>query len=165
LHEATATREGNTVKIRIAAVSAGVGEQVAQGYPAVWALGDGAAGTVRSSRSHPDEVLAQELDRTARTWATLERLGVGEGTELALDFFYETAGPEADRELAEHLRSEPGYEVVIEPDGVSGRTQPMSLSAAVLDEWVATMLRSSREHGGCAFSGWTATVSRQPTQA
>ena len=153
------------MKIRIAAVSAGVGEQVARGYPAGWALAHGAAATADSPRSLPDEVLALELARNARTWAALERLGVGDGTELALDFFYETAGPEADRELAAYLRREPGYEVVIEPDGVSGRTKPMSLSLASLDEWVVTMLRSSREHGGCAFSGWTATVSRLPTKA
>ena len=87
-------------------------------------------------------MLALELAQNARTWATLQRLGVGDGTELALDFFYET-----------------------EPDGVSGRTPPMPLSTAVRDEWVVTMLRSSREHGGCAFSGWTATVSRLPTKA
>ena len=105
-----------------------------------------------------DDVLALEIAQNARTWATLGRLGVVEGTELALDFFYETGGPEADQELAAFLRSEAGYEVAVEPDGVTGRTRSMPVSAAALDAWVATMLRWSWEHGGCAFAGWTATV-------
>jgi hypothetical protein len=109
-----------------------------------------------------DDVLALEIAQNARTWATLGRLGVVEGTELALDFFYETGGPEADQELAAFLRSEAGYEVAVEPEGVTGRTPSMPVSAATLDAWVATMLRWSWEHGGCAFAGWTATVRSTP---
>ena len=43
-----------------------------------------------------------------------ERLGVCEGTELALDFSFASAGPDADRELAGYLRRL-GYRAEIEP--------------------------------------------------
>jgi len=42
----------------------------------------------------------------------------------------------------------------VEPDGVSGRTLPMTVSPRLLDEWVMSML------GLGAFRGWTATVAR-----
>ena len=51
---------------------------------------------------HPDEVIAREIAQNAQTWDALARLGVREGTELALEFVYETAGPAADRVLAEY---------------------------------------------------------------
>ncbi len=113
---------------------------------------------------HPEELIGREIAQNAKTWAALMRLGVRNGTRLPLHFFYETGGPEADEELAEFLRHDAGYEVTIEPDGVSGRTPPMPLSSAALDAWVWTMLCASHMHGGAAFAGWTATVgSRNPT--
>ena len=115
-------------------------------------------GTVRVACPYPEDALAGELAQNARTWAILRRLGVEEGTELPLDFFFETAGPEGDAELAAHLREVAGYDVVLEPGGVKGRTEPMGLSPAALDEWVLAMLQTGCDHGACAFAGWTATV-------
>jgi hypothetical protein len=109
---------------------------------------------------HPEDLLERELAQNAKTWAALQRLGVGEGSEIPLDFFFQTAGPDADRKLAEYLRSLTDYQVVVEPDGVSGRTRPMPLSAIALDEWVRSMLYTGCEHGRCQFAGWTATLSR-----
>jgi hypothetical protein len=110
--------------------------------------------------AHPDEVVARECARNRLTWAALARLGVAEGTELALDFFFQTAGADADRELAAFLDAEAGYAVVIEKDGVTGRTSPMPIGPTALDQWVESMLHAGYEHGRCAFSGWTATVVR-----
>jgi len=107
---------------------------------------------------HPGEVIAREIAQNKQTWDALARLGVREGTELALEFVYETAGLAADRVLAEFLGGE-GYEVEIEPGGVSGQTMPMPVSPAALDDWVARMVLAGHEHGGCAFDGWTATLS------
>jgi nucleotide-binding universal stress UspA family protein len=107
---------------------------------------------------HPDEVIAREIAQNAQTWDALASLGVCEGTELVLEFVYETAGPAADRVLAEFLGGE-GYEVEIEPVGVSGHTRPTPVSQAALDEWVTRMVLAGHEHGGCAFDGWTATLS------
>lgn len=108
---------------------------------------------------HPDEVIAREIAQNAHTWEALQRLGVREGDELELEFLYETGGPDADRELAEYLRRKTGYAVSVEPGGVGGLTGPMAVSPAIIDAWVTRMVLAGYENGGCAFDGWTATVS------
>jgi len=113
----------------------------------------------RSPGWEPDEVIARELVQNAQTWEALLRLNVLEGSELVLEFVYETAGEAADRDLAEFLRSETDYEVQVESVGVTGQTKPIPVSLSVLDEWVRTMVLAGHVHGGCAFGGWTATVS------
>jgi hypothetical protein len=95
----------------------------------------------------------------------MQRLGIEEGAEVALDFFYETAGPESDAQLATYLRDEAGYAVMLEPGGIKGRTTPMPVSLALLDDWVLSMLQAGCDHGACAFAGWTATVSRETTRS
>lgn len=109
---------------------------------------------------HPEALVGREAARNANTWAALQRLGVQEESEIALDFFFQTAGPDADHELAEFLRSATGYQAAVEPDGVSGRTPPIPLSPIALDEWARAMLYAGFEHGHCLFAGWTATISR-----
>jgi nucleotide-binding universal stress UspA family protein len=112
-----------------------------------------------AGRWDPDEVIAREVAQNTQTWEALGRLGVREGTELTLEFVYETGGAAADRELAAFLRSQAGCEVEVESAGVSGKTGPMAVSPEALDEWVARMVFAGHEHGGCVFDGWTATVS------
>jgi hypothetical protein len=109
---------------------------------------------------HPEELVVREFAQNANTWAALQRLGVCEGSKIALDFFFQTAGPDADCELAEFLMSVTGYQVVVEPDGVSGRTPPIAVSPIALDDWARAMLYAGFEHGRCLFAGWTATISR-----
>ena len=125
----------------------------------------GLLGSARTERRvdacpYPDEVIGREYARNKVTWASLARLGIVEGTELALDFFYETAGADADRELAAFLNGKAGYEVVIETDGVTGRTPLMPIGPTALDKWVESMLHAGYEHGRCAFSGWSTTIVR-----
>ena len=115
--------------------------------------------TTRSGVGHPDEAIGREVAQNRRTWAALERLGVREGAELPLHFFFETAGTDADCELAEFLRDECGYTVMLESDGLAGTTPPMTLGPAAIDDWVRELLYAGYQHGGCAFAGWTATVS------
>jgi hypothetical protein len=100
------------------------------------------------------DVLVTHRIQNARTWEVLERLGVREGTELALDFSFASAGPDADRELAGYLR-QLGYKAEIEPGEVRGRTHPMLVGLDALDSWVASMIAVSY-----TFEGWTATVRR-----
>ena len=90
----------------------------------------------------------------------LRRLGIEESEALPLSFVYETGGPEADGELAAYLATRPGYEVTIEPEGVSGRTSPVELSSEALELWVRGMLLAGRCCGDCSFGGWTVTISR-----
>lgn len=111
-----------------------------------------------------DELIALEIAENARSWKALARLGVREGAELPLEFVYESGGPAADRVLAEFLRTDRRYEVEIAPEGITGWTLPMPLSPSALDEWVTQMVLAGREHGGCAFDGWTATISRRGVQ-
>lgn len=113
---------------------------------------------VAYSRRHPDEVISAEIAQNAKSWAALSRLGVRDGDELPLVFYFETAGSRADRELARFLRREAGYKIVIEPDGLTGWTPPIALGRAALDDWVRKLLYASYAHGGCVFAGWTATV-------
>jgi hypothetical protein len=108
---------------------------------------------------HPDEAIGAEAAQNRRTWAALERLGVREGAELPLQFYFETAGEDADRELAGFLRNECGYNVDAELEGLAGTTPPIPVGPAALDEWVRGMLYAGYQHGGCAFAGWTAIVS------
>jgi nucleotide-binding universal stress UspA family protein len=71
---------------------------------------------------------------------------------------WDPVGPDADRVLADFLRREHGYVVGVEPGGVTGQTSPIPISPDRLDVWVETMVLAGREHGGCAFGGWTATL-------
>ena len=114
---------------------------------------------VRARAWHPDEVIARETAKSARTWEALLRLGVVEGVELALEFGYESGGPAADRVLAEFLRRETGYKVEVDPEGITGWTPPIPVSPSSLDEWVTKMVLAGHDHGGSIFDGWTATLS------
>jgi hypothetical protein len=108
----------------------------------------------------PDEIVARELRRNEETLAVLRRLGVGESEMLPLSFVFETAGAEADHELAAFLAGDAGYEVSVDSEGVSGRTKPMEMSSGQLELWVRAMIRAGSWCGGCAFGGWTVVVSR-----
>ena len=105
-------------------------------------------------RAHEDEALDEHRAQNERTWDVLRRLGVENGTELALWFRFESVGADGDRALAEHLGVR-GHRVLIEPAGVRGWTAPMPVDLETLDEWVAAMLRLGR-----TFSGWTAAIPR-----
>jgi len=121
---------------------------------------------VRGKRSsvgwQVDDVIAREYERNAETWRALCRLGVDEGSELALEFVYESGGAESDAELAAHLRQTTDYTVDLDDSGVSGETRPMALGRELLDNWVREMICAGHDHGGCAFGGWTATVEQDP---
>jgi len=112
----------------------------------------------------PDQVLARQDAENAETWEMLQRLGIREGSELPLEFVYESGGPAADRVLAEFLRNESGYKAEVDADGITGWTPPIALSPAALDGWTETMVRAGHEHGGCVFSGWTAALAAGPSR-
>lgn len=105
------------------------------------------------------EIVARELRRNDETLAVLRQLGVAESEMLTLSFVFETGGAEPDRELAAFL-NEAGYDVVVEPEGVSGRTKPMEMSSVALEHWVRAMLRTGYSCGGCVFGGWTVAIRR-----
>ena len=102
---------------------------------------------------HPEELVVREFAQNAITWAALQYLGVREGSEITLDFFFETAGPHADHELAEFLTTISGYQAAAESDGVSGRTQPITVSPNALGDWARARLYTCFEHGRCLFAG------------
>jgi hypothetical protein len=100
--------------------------------------------------------------RNAAIWAALTQAGVTEATELRLDFFYDSAGEASDAELAAFLGSETDYEVVrtSKQYGVTGSTQPTTVTPQILDDWVRWMVLAGYEHGACKFDGWGAPVPR-----
>jgi hypothetical protein len=83
---------------------------------------------------------------------------VTESTELRLGFFYEAPSDGAAEELAAFLRAETDYDVSVDGVSVSGTTQPTSVSARVLDDWVEWMVLAGAEHGRCEFDGWGAAI-------
>ena len=119
---------------------------------------DPAHRAARARAWQPDELIERERAKSARTWEVLQRLGLDAGTEIALEFGYESGGPAADRVLAEFLRRETGYRVEVESDGITGWTAPILVSPSSVDEWVAKMVVAGHDHGGCRFNGWTATL-------
>jgi hypothetical protein len=131
------------VKIQTAGVSTGV---IEMSLPV--ATRQAAAVSPRS------DALAAHRTQNERTWHILERLGVREGSELALDFSFASRGSDADRELVAYLRLL-GYRAEIEPGEVRGRTGPMTVGPDALDSWVASMLAASS-----TFNGWTAAIRR-----
>jgi hypothetical protein len=105
-----------------------------------------------------DEVLALQLSMTSDTWEALQRHGVTAQTELRLDFFYEAPGATEAADLASFLHAETDYDVESDAQSVTGTTQPTTVSAEILDQWVRWMVLAGAEHGRCAFDGWGAQV-------
>src|SRR5689334_15035007 len=94
-----------------------------------------------------DDAIAHQIKMNARTWATLQSYGVGETTEITLDFFYDAPSEHSAWELAAFLRQETDYEVRVTKDGVKGSTQPTLVSLEILNQWVSWMISAGAEHG------------------
>jgi hypothetical protein len=114
----------------------------------------------RSKDWQPQDLISAMLARNAQLWIALTEAGVTEETELRLDFFYDSAGAAADAELAAFLTSETDYEVLqtSEQYGVTGSTQPTTVTQQKLDDWVTWMVLAGYEHGRCKFDGWGAPI-------
>jgi hypothetical protein len=108
----------------------------------------------------PAELVAAMVGRNAQLWVALTQAGVTEAMELRLDFFYDSAGEASDSELAAFLESETDYEVLrtSKQYGVTGSTQPTTVTRQKLDEWVEWMVLAGYEHGHCKFDGWGAPI-------
>ncbi|MGI8730943.1 MAG: ribonuclease E inhibitor RraB [Solirubrobacteraceae bacterium] len=112
-----------------------------------------------------ERLLSAHLEVNPKSWAALTARGVDEETLLQLDFEYTAPGENEVRSLLRHLRSATDYEFQggarDKKDGerqwmVIGTTTPMTLSPAVLDEWVTRMTEYGRDHGPAEFDGWGA---------
>lgn len=106
----------------------------------------------------PEDEIAANRTRNVHTWEALQKHGVTEATELRLDFSYEVPNASAAKQLAEFLRAETDYDVALNEEGVSGTTQPTTVSPPILDEWVEWMILAGYENGRCMFDGWGAEV-------
>jgi hypothetical protein len=101
-----------------------------------------------------------------QTWAALQEHGIGESSDLRLDFFYVAAGQVEAEALGEFLRDETDYHVDVhgikkgmlskKQWSVKGSTQPTTVSLDILNQWVTWMVAAGAEHGGCEFDGWGA---------
>ena len=109
---------------------------------------------------NPAELVAAMVGRNAQLWTALTQAGVTEAMELRLDFFYDSAGEAGDSELAAFLENETDYEVLrtSKQYGVTGSTQPTTVTQQKLDEWVEWMVLAGYEHGHCKFDGWGAPI-------
>jgi hypothetical protein len=116
--------------------------------------------------SHYEELLSRQLVMNQQTWATLQKHGVSEQSELRLDLSYNAPNPEAAELLRSFLCEETDYDVRVESNGtlwrkswrVEGSTQPTTVSQQILDEWVTWMVIAGKEKGGCDFDGWGTSV-------
>jgi hypothetical protein len=112
--------------------------------------------------------LAFQLATNPQTWEVLLDNGVGEGTELQLDFFYLAPSQGQAETLVRFLRDETDYDVEAVPNKkgrfskttwtVSGNTQPTTVSLPILNEWVSWMVAAGADHGQCQFDGWGAEI-------
>ena len=106
-------------------------------------------------------ILAKHLTMNEQTWATLQRHGVTEDTELRLDFTYEAPDEASALKLQAVLKRETDYDVAVKSSGaflrkqwsVTGSTQPTAISQAILDQWVDWMVTAGL-HQNCEFDGW-----------
>ena len=111
------------------------------------------------------QLLSRQLTMNAETWRRLQAHGVTEATELRLDFVFDAPDESTARALAEELAAQTDYEVAVAADAVSvpktwrvsGTTQPTTVSATILDQWVDWMVTAGL-HAGCTFDGWGAEV-------
>ena len=106
----------------------------------------------------PEDEIAANQTRNLHTWEALQKHGVTEATELQLDFSYRVPSASAAKQLAEFLRAETDYDVDFDEEGVSGTTQPTTVTPSILDAWVEWMVLAGYENGRCTFDGWGAEV-------
>ena len=118
----------------------------------------------RGSRMNRDEayrrLLAKQLVMNEETWATLQKRGVTEHTELRLDFSYAPAPKGNAAALVTLLKTKTDYEVrthraglLSQKQAVSGATRATAISKAILDQWVDWMVTAGIQCG-CEFDGW-----------
>ena len=116
--------------------------------------------------SHYEQLLSRQLLMNQQTWATLQKHGINEESELRLDFSYNAPSQEGAELLRSFLYEETDYDVRVESDGslwrkkwrVEGSTQATTVSQQILDEWVTWMVIAGKEKGGCDFDGWGTSV-------
>jgi hypothetical protein len=110
-------------------------------------------------------LLAKQLTMNQDTWRALQAHGVTEASELRLDFAYVAPDGSAAESLKEVLEEQTDYNVSVHSSGslqrkqwaVTGSTQPTSLSADILDQWVDWMVTAGL-HQNCEFDGWGAQI-------
>ena len=110
-------------------------------------------------------LLAKQLTMNEETWRVLQSHGVTEASELRLDFTYRAPSRASAEALKSVLGDETDYKVSVESDGgmfskrwsVVGSTQPTSVSATILDQWVDWMVTAGL-HQDCEFDGWGTEV-------
>jgi hypothetical protein len=115
-----------------------------------------------------DRVLSEQRRMTAETWDVLQQRGADERTPLRVEFFFDAPDRDAAELLATYLARETDYELALTSDEleaaaaaawlVRGRTGQITVSGAILDEWVSWMVTSGARHGDCVFAGWGTTV-------
>jgi hypothetical protein len=106
-------------------------------------------------------ILGKQLVMNGQTWALLQQRGVTEATELRLEFNYNAPDRQSAETLKLALEQETNYQVKVEATGglfsrrwrVEGSTQPTTISAAILDQWVKWMVTAGL-HQNCEFDGW-----------
>ncbi len=112
-----------------------------------------------ASRCH--RILAKQLLMNEQTWRTLQGHGVTDATKLRLDFSY-VAPDRASAELLKAVLAEQtDYDITVQSTRgmlrtrwtVEGRTQPTTVSAQILDQWVDWMVTAGL-HQNCEFDGW-----------
>ena len=111
------------------------------------------------------EILAKQLVMNPETWQALQSHGVTEESQVRLDFSYLCPDRARAEELRLLLADQTDYDLEVQSEGgafrkrwaVVGRTQPTTISAAILDLWVDWMVTAGLQHE-CEFDGWGAEV-------
>src|SRR5215510_11047332 len=106
-------------------------------------------------------ILGKQLAMNEQMWRTLRGHGLTEAAELRLDFTYDAPDQASAESLKTVLEDQTDYDVIVRSAGgwlrrtwsVEGTTQPTTVSAERLDQWVDWMVTAGL-HQNCEFDGW-----------
>lgn len=105
------------------------------------------------------DYLTEQIALTRATWARLQELGVIDGSELQLDFFYAAPTSARATQLQLFLEQQTDYEAQVTADRdqwiLRGQTQRAPLSLAIVEQWVDWMVTAGLRFE-CVFDGWGA---------
>lgn len=107
-----------------------------------------------------ESMVEEQLEMNRLTWNAFLGHGVKNGQQIALDFRYCLGDQVQAGVLKEALKAEMGYEATVERrkhfEGewiVKGKTEKMTLSLEILDQWVEAIIRLGGRNDA-PFHGW-----------
>jgi regulator of RNase E activity RraB len=112
-------------------------------------------------------IIAKQLAMNAQSLSALQQAGLKPDTVVQLDFTFVAPSRDAGAALKAHLEENDCLDVELRKRpglfsrkaDVVGKSQPTTVDAEILDQWVRWMVVQGVSHG-CDFDGWGTFVPR-----